>query len=535
MSLQFTRVLSTKQLRVLEAEWIRCAHESWGLVLMEVAGLTAAQVASSMRAADDYAGVAVVCGGGNNGGDGFVVARHLQRWRIMTQVFVIGKPPKAGSEADVNMRILESIGCEIEYVTEETLEHFQSALRRSSLIVDAIFGTGIDRKVEGLYADAIDIINFSHIQVLSIDVPSGINSDTGAVMGTAIEADATVTFGHLKAGLLHHPGADHAGDIILADIGLPEPKSGTADDTEWYLATYPQIAQWLPSRGADVNKGSLGRLLCIAGSNRMAGAGMLASRASLRTGVGVTVFASTKSALSVAPPEEIVYQELPETETGSISSAAMEQIKSDRDRASAYVIGPGLTTHNETVKFVHQFVAVLEKPTVIDADALNAIADASAIKFANGSEIVMTPHPKEMSRLLGITVAEVQADRIAAAEKGRDKYGCTVVLKGAHTVVATVDGTTWIIPCGNPGMATAGAGDVLSGIIGALLAQGVPAQHAAVAGTYLHAAAGDLASATHGEDGMVASNIIEALPEVLAQIRSGEYTGTDLEEMLLSM
>lgn len=502
---------------------------------MEVAGLAAAQVAASMVEAGDFGLVSVVCGRGNNGGDGFVVARHLERWAIETQVFLVGDLPKEGSEADVNMRILESIGREVQIIKPRDLDQLQAELSHSALIVDAILGTGMDRNVDGAYADVIDIINYSHVPVLAIDIPSGINADTGAVMGTAIEADATVTFGHLKAGLLHYPGAQHAGEIVLVDIGLPEPKAGTAHDTEWFLATYPEIAGWLPSRSADANKGSMGRLLCVAGCHRMTGAAMLAARASMRTGLGISVLATTASALSTAPPEEIIYFPLPETESGSIASSAIGEFANQLERATAYLIGPGMTEHDDTVKFVHEFVGMIDKPAVIDADALNAISRNPELKIGNASECVLTPHPKELSRLLGISTAEVQADRIAAAEKARDKFGCSVVLKGAHSVVATIDGTTWIIPCGNPGMATAGTGDVLAGIIGGLLAQGVPAQHAAIAGTYLHATAGDLAAFTHGEDGMVASSIIEALPMVLADIRSGEYTGSDLEEMILDM
>jgi len=226
---------------------------------------------------------------------------------------------------------------------------------------------------------------------------------------------------------------------------------------------------------------------------------------------------------------------LPETEFGTIAPPALGELDTEFEQATAILLGPGLSTNVETIRFVHEFVRTLKKPSIIDADALNAIAQDKQATFGNPSEMVFTPHPKELSRLLGISVSDIQSDRIAAAEKARDRFGCNIVLKGARTVVATVDGATWIIPCGNPGMATAGAGDVLSGIIGSLLAQGVHAPHAAVAGAYIHAAAGDYAADSYGEDGMVASNIMEALPMVLADIRSDEFTGTDLEQMVLSL
>lgn len=533
MSFQFCRVLSTEQLRALEASWIKGAHTNWGLVLMEVAGLAAAQVAAGMYEAGS-GGALIACGRGNNGGDGLVVARHLQRWHIPITVFMVDGPPRAGSEADTNLKILESLGVTVNTVSASDLEPFRTAARRSSLIVDALLGTGLDRVVEGTYAEVIDIINFSHTPVVSIDIPSGIHSDTGAVMGHAVEADTTVTFGYLKSGVLQYPGAEHAGDVILVDIGLPEPQGGGID-SDWNLATYQHVWGWLPQRHADAHKGTMGRLLCVAGSSSMTGAAMMAARSALRTGVGISVLATAKSVVPSLPPEEIIYRALPETEFGTIAPAALTQLETEFEQATAVLLGPGLSTNVETIKFVHDFVRSLKKPSIIDADALNAIAQDKQASFGLAAEMVFTPHPKELSRLLGSSVGDIQADRIGAAEKARDRFGCNIVLKGARTVVATVDGGTWIIPCGNPGMATAGAGDVLSGIIGSLLAEGVHAPHAAVAGAYLHAAAGDLAAYSHGEDGMVASNIMEALPVVLADIRADEFTGTEIEQMVLSL
>jgi ADP-dependent NAD(P)H-hydrate dehydratase / NAD(P)H-hydrate epimerase len=533
MSHQFCRILSSAQLRALEAGWIQEAYPHWGLVLMEVAGLAAAQFAATMY--DGSGGVTVVCGRGNNGGDGLVVARHLQRWQIPVSVFMVeGASGGAETEASINQKVLEKTGLQIHYISPNDTEPMRSALSGSALIIDALLGTGLDRLVEGVYAQAINLINNSHETVLSLDIPSGINSDTGQVMGVAVEADATVTFGHLKAGLLQYPGADHAGDVVLVDIGLPS-WNGQGGHQQWWLATFQDVLEWIPPRKADAHKGTMGRLLCVAGSSSMTGAAMMAARSSLRTGVGISVLATPKSVIPSLPPEEIIYRSLPETAFGTIAPAALSELETEFEQASALLLGPGLSTNVETIKFVHDFVKQLKKPAIIDADALNALAQDKSLSFGSPADMVFTPHPKELSRLLGISVGDIQSDRLGVAERARDKFGCTIVLKGARTVVATVDGASYIIPCGNPGMATAGSGDVLSGIIGALLAEGLSASHAAVAGAYIHAAAGDLAAFSHGEDGMVASNIMDAIPVVLADLRSDEFTGTELEQMVLSL
>lgn len=535
MKHQFCRILSSAQLRELESNWIRAAHPNWGLVLMEVAGLAAAQVAATMY--DGTAGVTVLCGRGNNGGDGMVLARHLQRWQIPVSVYLIDSGSKAAnaeSEASINKNVLQSSGLSINHISPNDLEPVRSAIAGSSLVVDALLGTGLDRAVEGIYADLIELINESGETVLSIDVPSGINSDTGQVMGIAVEADVTVTFGHLKAGLLHYPGSVHSGDITLVDIGLPNIED-SVDGANWWLTTYQHVADALLPRNLDAHKGTFGRLLCVAGSATMTGAAILAARSALRSGAGLAVLATAKSIVHNLPAEEIIYRALPDTEFGTIASSAIQDLETELEISNAILVGPGLSSNIETIKFVQEFLRVVRKPCIVDADGLNAIAQSKQFSLGAPSTAVFTPHPKELSRLLEIPVAEIQMDRIAAAEKARDKFGCNIVLKGAHSVVATVDSGTHIIPSGNPGMATAGSGDVLSGIIGSFLAQGMSAADAAIAGAYIHGAAGDLAAYTHGEDGMVASDIMDAVPMVLADLREDEFSGTDLEEMVLSI
>ncbi len=512
---------------------------------MEVAGLAAAQIAATLY--DGTGDITIICGRGNNGGDGLVVARHLTRWDLPVNILVVqsaAKQENSESEVAINLEIIESCGLPVDFISASDLELVRAALAGSSLIIDALLGTGLNRPLEGIYPDLIDLINESGETVLSIDIPSGINADTGQVMGVAVEADATITFGHLKAGQLHYPGAQHCGEITLIDIGLPNPDAlpeclidlvPTMQEPQWWLASHQQVADWLISRRANAHKGTFGRLLCIAGSASMSGAAMLSSRTALRTGSGIAVLATAKSVIDHLPPEEIIYRRLSETEFGTINHAAISELETEIDQCQAILIGPGLSSNVQTIKTVQELLSAVKKPCIVDADALNALAQSKQFVLGSPKTTVFTPHPKELSRLLGICVEEIQQDRTKAAEGASKKFGCNIVLKGAHTVVATVEHGTYIIPGGNSGMATAGAGDVLSGVIGSFLAQGMDAGFAAIAGAYIHAAAGDLAAFSHGEDGMVASNIMEAVPVVLADLRADEFAGTELEQMILSI
>lgn len=543
MTEMFSRILSSSQLRTLEAGWIRSCEANWGVVLMEVAGINASKVALDLWH-EDPGPVVVLCGRGNNGGDGLVVARHLHKYGMRVSVFRVEGSGKAiSNECSTNQKILELLGTEVQIASTSDLEPVKSALNQSHLIVDALLGTGLDRNVEGIYADLIKLINDSDKPVLAIDVPSGINSDSGQVMGSAVQARSTVTFGVLKAGLLCHPGALHAGEISLVDIGLPAPDQvpeSMADlereleQPSWWLATASQVKDWLPERPEDSHKGSYGRLLVVAGSPGMLGAATLAAQTSLRSGAGLAVLATPRSAINQIPPTEVICRALAETDAGTISGAAHKDLETELETATAVVIGPGLSSNVETIRFVQQFVAALKKPCVIDADGLNAISQNPKQTLGQPTEFVLTPHPKELSRLLGVSTAQVQSNRIAAAEKAVEKYGCTVVLKGAHSVVATCDRKVYIVPTGNPGMATAGAGDVLTGIIGGLIAQGMKPQHAAIAGTYIHGAAGDIAADQLGQDGLIASDIMDAVPAALKLLRSDDFIGSDIELQVLN-
>jgi ADP-dependent NAD(P)H-hydrate dehydratase / NAD(P)H-hydrate epimerase len=539
----FSRILSSSQLRTLEAGWISSCESNWGVVLMEVAGIKAARVALNLWN-ENPGPVVVLCGRGNNGGDGLVVARHLHKHGMRVSVFMVEGTGKAlSNECATNQRILESLGTEVQIASASDLEPVKSALIQSTLVVDALLGTGLDRKVEGILAELINLINESGKTVLALDMPSGVNSDSGQIMGCAVQAQTTVTFGFLKAGLLCHPGALHAGEIILADIGMPSidqlPDSMADFESQlerpsWWLFGAAQAREWLPDRPEDSHKGSYGRLLAIAGSTGMVGAAVLSSQSSLRAGAGLTVLATPKSLLNQIPPSEVICRALSATDAGTISGAASKDLETELETATAVVLGPGLSSNVETLRFVQQLVTTLKKPCVVDADGLNAISQNPKQTFGQPDAFVLTPHPKELSRLLGVSTAEVQSNRIAAAEKAVEKYGCTVVLKGAHSVIATCDRKVYVIPTGNPGMATAGAGDVLTGIIGGLIVQGMKPHEAAITGTYIHGAAGDIAAARLGQDGLIASDIMESVPEAMKRLRCDDFVGTDVELQVLN-
>jgi len=527
-----SRIATTKQIRQLESEWIKHCGSSWGQVLMEIAGrATAQEVLSLWR--ENPGLVTVVCGRGNNGGDGMVVARYLYLWDIAVKVITVSRDAEAEAEAEpdvkmssaeaqTNANILRNLGVEI----LSAGDNFDQELEEASLIVDAVFGTGLDRDVDGPFRRVIDGINRSGKHVVAIDIPSGVNSDTGKIMASAVRADKTVTFGYLKPGLLCHPGASLAGDLSLVDIGLPNLDGG---QPLICLSTADHARALLPPRPSDSNKGTFGTVLAIAGSLGMSGAGLLATTSSLKTGAGLVLLATPKSLLSSLPPGEVIYIPIDETGDSSIGLKALPAITSKLETCSAVILGPGISMNEETVQFVHKFLqetlADSGKPCIIDADALNAIAKKpDGFPKDSGDKIVLTPHPKELSRLMEVSVQEIQADRISWALKAAEQFNCTIVLKGSRTVIASTDGEVFINPTGNPGMATAGAGDVLSGIIGALLAQGLVPIDAATLGVYIHGMAGDVAAGELGETGVVAGDIKDAIPYAIQALERGEMS-----------
>jgi NAD(P)H-hydrate epimerase len=521
-----TRIPSTAQLRKLESDWIKKCAAGWGQVLMEIAGRGTAELAYQIW--EIHPGVVLVfCGHGNNGGDGLVVARYLSLWGVPVVVRVVGDSSNgevkmSSPEASTNYKILKEMGIVPVAAGDDT----DILTDGCSLIIDALLGTGLDREVQGGYRTVIDSINRSGKPVIAVDVPSGINSDTGQIMGAAIRADLTVTFGYLKAGLLHFPGADQAGELKVIDIGLPELPEDNSSKQEpiLHIASSEYVLNRIPARPKNSHKGTFGTVLTIAGSFNMPGATILVSESALRTGAGLSILAAPRSIISRLPAAEIIYRPLLETSEITICPNALKEkgFEEDLERATSIILGPGISQNKDTQRFVYELLPIIEKPCVIDADGLNAIAANPNAFPKNTWQFVLTPHPKELSRLISKSVAEIQVDRVSAARSAADKFGAVVVLKGAHTVIAGPDNQLFINVTGDSGMATAGSGDVLSGIIGGLLAQGLEPFEAAVTGVYIHGFAGDIASEEVGETGIVAGDIANAIPFALSAIRSGQ-------------
>ncbi|MBX9877002.1 MAG: NAD(P)H-hydrate dehydratase [Candidatus Obscuribacterales bacterium] len=526
------QIPTTAELRELEAKWIEACHANWGLVLMELAGKRAAEIAREMWQ-KNKGDVVIFCGSGNNGGDGLVVARYFSMWEIPVSVFMVDGKQKASqnrSESLINKEALEKLGINIKKVSSDDVAAISQQVRNAGIIVDALLGTGLSRDVEGIYKQLVDLINEcsdNNIPVLAIDIPSGVNSDNGQIMGSAVKATNTVTFGYLKSGLLLYPGADLAGKLSLIDIGLPE----FHGQSKQWLTTIDHVRKLLPVRKADSHKGTFGSVLSIAGCTNYRGAATLASLTALRTGAGLSVLATAKSVIPEQNILEVIYKALKETDTGNIASDALDEVLLEIPKHTATIVGPGLGDHEETIAFVQNLLPFLEKPTIIDADGLNAIAKNTSL-FPRNKKFVLTPHPKEFSRLTGLSTQEIHENRIESALKGAKEFDTVVVLKGAHSVIAAQTGEVFINPTGNSGMATAGAGDVLSGIIGGLLAQGLTPLDAAVAGTYIHGLAGDIAQSQIGEVGFLAGDIANAVPHALTSIHDVKFQGSSLEMSL---
>jgi NAD(P)H-hydrate epimerase len=397
---------------------------------------------------------------------------------------------------------------------EREVRQLAQSLTTCNLAVDALLGTGLAGRVRGVYARLIQTLNEATCPTVSVDIPSGIDSDNGNVLGPAVRAVWTVTLALPKRGIMLHPGADYAGDVIVGDIGIPRSLLD-AENVRCHLATPDQIAFWLPARKSTAHKGDFGRVLIVGGSAAMAGAAILAARAALRGGCGLCTVALPESANLAAKAAvlEATTVPLPETVDHSIAEHAMYSFESFTRRMNVMAIGPGLTRNPETANFVRRLVEQARLPAVIDADGIaawnNRRAELKRVRTAK----VLTPHPGEMAELMGATVESIQRDRITTALRCANECNAIVVLKGARTVIAHPNGDLYINPTGNPGMATGGSGDVLTGLIASLMAQGMTPMMSAVAAAYLHGLAGDIAANHVGRASLIAGDLIEWLPE----------------------
>ena len=502
-------------------EYDRIAIEELGIpgpVLMENAGRGAYEMALEML--DCRRRVAVLAGPGNNGGDGFVVARHLMIRGLDVSIFVAVPTDKIRGDARLNLDVLRAAdpSLEIEPVLDgEQLERLPARLSEHDLVVDALLGTGVSRNVEGHLADVIDAINSCKTPVLSVDIPSGLDADSGSPWGTAVRARGTATFGHLKRGLAIHPGVELAGRVRVVSIGVPAPVSERAGhDAE--LLGEEALRHLVPARPARSHKGTYGHLLLLSGSLGKTGAAALAGRAALRAGTGLVTVATTAAAqpvLEARCPAELMTESVIERTDAPLSDKLPERLARALAGKQALAVGPGLTTAPGISSLVIRLLHDSGVPAVVDADGINILAADPAAAGRITTPMIFTPHPGEMARLMDKTVPAIQADRVEAAREAARWHKVIVALKGARTAVAAPDGRVWINPTGNPGMATGGMGDVLTGVIGGLLAQGLSPLDATLLGVYIHGLAGDCAAATRGEPGLVASDAIDELPAIL--------------------
>ena len=514
--------------------------------LMENAGLAVAHAAREEIGSVAGARVVVLIGPGNNGADGLVVARHLRRWGADVVCCLLTHRPDHDPKLDLARQY------DVRIATDPDVATLERLIRRSRLVIDAVLGTGRSRPLAGPVRDAMLLLqdlsrppdpssdsrhypenrnpppsqgSVERPVLLALDLPTGLNPDTGEVDPACPCFDVTLALGYPKLGLLRFPGAERAGRLRILDIGVP---SGLREEqsVNVEMLTPRWAAAHLPARPLDSHKGTYGHSLVIAGSRHYVGAAWLASQASVRTGAGLTTLASPESVYPIAAAKgaEAIHLPLPEDDRGRIQSSAVEVIRQSNRRFTALLAGCGMGWTNTTAEFLWRLLQETSStlsgiPFIIDADGLNNLSAIHHWHAQFGIPFVLTPHPGEMSTLTGIPVAHIQSDREGVAREWANRWGVTLVLKGAHTIVASPGEPLRIAPFANPGLATGGTGDVLSGVIVSLLAQGLPPSVAAACGVCIHGTAASAVTARTGPAGLAASDLLEALPPAMAQLR----------------
>ncbi|MBZ0160812.1 MAG: NAD(P)H-hydrate dehydratase [bacterium] len=514
-------VVTAGQMRELD----RRATEEYGipsLLLMENAGLQAVLELERAFPHLTRGRIAVVCGKGNNGGDGFVVARHLCNRGTAVEVFLLARQTEIQGDARTNLEIIRHVGVPIhEMTTSQTLEASRMAIERADIVVDAILGTGTTGPAKGIFGEAIELLNRSGRPIVALDIPSGLHSDEGVIPGPSINAALTVTFGLPKRGLILYPAAACAGRVVTVDIGLPRPLL-TDSLLDVSLVQAEDLVSVLPPRDPNAHKGTYGHALVLAGSPGKTGAAAMCALSALRIGAGLVTLALPESLNDAmeAKLTEVMTEPLHETRERTVAHAALERVLDLMQGKRVIAIGPGLSIHPETAELVRAVVKTVKAQIVVDADGINALGPNLETLRDVALPPILTPHPGELARLLGIDRDEVVRHRIPIAQKVAASFGVYLVLKGARTLIANPEGQVAINMTGNAGMATGGTGDVLTGLIAGLVAQGVSADLAAKAAVYLHGLSGDLAAEAVGQEAMVASDLMAQIPEAIRQLKS---------------
>ncbi|AGB40297.1 yjeF-like protein, hydroxyethylthiazole kinase-related protein [Halobacteroides halobius DSM 5150] len=510
------KVVTGKQMAMIDQQTIKKIGVP-GVVLMERAGVKVGKVILNQLDKFD-SNVIVLAGKGNNGGDGFVISRFLEAKGIKVETVLLGSKEKVSGDAKINLDVLSNLGSQVKEINnKEEAVSLKPRLKAADLIVDALLGTGIKGKLRGLYPDVIELVNQAPTKVIAVDIPSGVEAASGKVRDLAIEANRTVTLCLPKLGLILYPGAEYTGNLEVVDIGLPK-KVIKDQQIDSELITSQVVADFLPIREKKSHKGSFGKLLVVAGSTGMTGAAALTGQASLRSGAGlvtVGVPASLNPILEEKLTEAMTYPL--SDKQGTLAKEALTEIKDLLKKRDLLAIGPGLRVNKEISYLIHSLVKNVDKPLVIDADGLNALDNLKLLKERE-KPTILTPHPGELARLMGQSIAKIAEDRLEIAQKFAIKYQVYLVLKGVRTVIATPTGRLYLNQTGNSGLATGGSGDILTGLIAGLLAQKSSVTEAIVAAVYLHGLAADLAVKELTEYSLLPSDLVQYLPQAIKQV-----------------
>jgi len=519
------KIVTADQVREIENQAV-----NWGVsleMLMENAGnAVAAQVKQVLHSAVGKR-VLVLVGPGNNGGDGLVAARYLHDWGAKVNICLCASRRKD----DKNLKLAMQCGIPIIHAYEgKTIADLRASISSADVIIDALFGIGKIRPIEGIFKEVLQNVSMvkgtkSKPVLVAVDLPSGLNSDTGEVDPNCLSCDITVTFGYPKIGLFSFPGAGKVGKLVIADIGIPQ---DLAHDIDVELITERWVKETLPQRPLNAHKGSFGKVLVIAGSVNYIGAAYLACMGAARVGAGLVTLATATSLHPILASKltEITYIPLPEAKTGVIGSQAISTLQLELSNYDVLLLGCGLGQHPDTVEFVKSLLTDSSQLSdvsclILDADAVNTLAQIPQWWRKLRRDAILTPHPGEMARLLGISTKEVQESRLSITQRSAKEWKKTVVLKGANTIVAAPNGEAKVNNAANPALASAGTGDVLAGAIAGLAAQGLSLFHAAACGVYLHSRAGEIVAEKLGDAGVIATDLLPVLPRVIKALREG--------------
>lgn len=493
-----------------------------GPVLMENAGLEIVRAVLARFPDISQEKIVVVAGKGNNGGDGFVVGRHLFNRGAWVQILLLGKKKDPQGDAAVNLNMVNRIGIDIQEITsEDSWKRARKSLKKATILIDAVFGTGLTKPAAGLYAKVIRDINRSPAYRVAVDIPSGLSSDSFLPIGPAVEADLTVTMAAPKIAHVFAPTEQMCGELVVADISLP-PQMFDDPKLKLEMVEERDIAPCFQKRPRSGHKGTFGHLLLLAGSRGKTGAAGLAGKAALKTGAGLVTVGLPQSCLpSVARSMlELMTEPLPETGSGSLAPEASGRILELLEGKDALMLGPGISTDPGTAELILKLIPRVKIPMVIDADGLNILAKSPGVLRKLKAPVVLTPHPGEFARLAGVSNKEAVEQKLTLVPQLARKYRAYVVFKSYRSLTALPDGRVFINPTGNPGMATGGSGDVLSGMLGSMIMQGPDLLSSVLSAVYVHGLAGDLAAERYGEKPLVAGNLIAHLPAAVKHIVS---------------